>query len=591
MGDASPHPPRLGRADRIVAYRPRLAALAGLALGLVIIHLGLFGGEPLVPLQQRAADGTVAILLLAMIRRLHAHFLHRGAAWGLSPAYEALLWVLAGASVIAPVAAVLRLTGVAEALSLASLSILTKLAVVYVAIRVSSRIRRIILAADAARLVVPASAAVVLSFGLVITFGAMLLSLPSATADGVPARPVDALFTATSASCVTGLIVKDTPRDWSLFGQIVILVLIQVGGLGTMTMASVLRLLTQRRSTVLQRLVLRDTVAPGAADVLHVVRRVVYFTLLCEGLGALLLWWRWAAAGRPVARAAYEGLFHGVSAFCNAGFSLFSTSLEHWVADPVVNLVVGGLIVLGGIGFPVVMDLAHWARVHLAHGRCRISLHTDVALQTTALLLVVGFALFLILEWDAAFRDLPPAGKCLAASFASITPRTAGFDTVPPAESSLPSQWTTMALMFIGASPGSTGGGIKTVTAAVLTLLVFGMARGRRRLHTGHRSVGEVTRHRAFAIAALMACAAFLVTFGLALTEQSDLATLLFEALSALGTVGLSLGVTSLLSTAGRLILTLAMYAGRVGPLTLALAVPPARPVAVEYPEEDMMVG
>jgi len=206
-------------------------------------------------------------------------------------------------------------------------------------------------------------------------------------------------------------------------------------------------------------------------------------------------------------------------------------------------------------------------------------------------LIVAGIALFVVLEWDAAFGNLAPQGKLLAATFASITPRTAGFDTVAPSKFSLASQWITMALMFIGASPGSTGGGVKTTTLAVLSLLVIGMARGERRVNAMRRSIGEMSRHRAFAIMAMMGSAAFLATFTLATTERSDLAKVLYEVLSALGTVGLSLGITPLLSTVGRLIITLLMYLGRVGPLTLALAVAPSKPSAIEYAQEDVMVG
>ncbi|MCD6351025.1 MAG: Trk family potassium uptake protein, partial [Armatimonadetes bacterium] len=385
--------------------------------------------------------------------------------------------------------------------------------------------------------------------------------------------------------------VLDTPKDWSLFGQIVILILLQIGGLGTMTMASVLRMLAQGRSSVVQRLAVQDTVAPGAADVVGVVRRIVLFTLLCEGLGAMLLTWRWASQGVATGRAVWLGLFHSVSAFCNAGFSLFSNSLENYAGDAVVTGVVGLLIILGGLGFPVMLELAHWARSQLRARRVRLSLHSQVVLLSTLLLLLLGFALFLLVEWDGAFGSLAPQEKLLAAAFASITPRTAGFDTVAPANFSLASKWVMMALMFIGASPGSTGGGIKTATAAVLLVVVISMARGRQRVHLLHRTVGEGTRHRAFAIAALMAAAVFGVTFALALTERADLSTVLFEVFSALGTVGLTLGLTPMLSTAGRLIISLAMYMGRVGPLTLALAVPPARPSAVEFPQEEMMVG
>lgn len=576
---------------RILAYRPTLAILAGLALGLIIVHLGLFGQQPVVPVAQRLADAAVIAPLLLAMRRLRKHLTAQDMTWNIGTAHEALVWVLAAASLMAPAAALLGFRSVSAMLSGALLSLFTKVVVVYAGIRLSSRLHERTLV-GALRLPVPAASAVVISFGLLIVAGAILLSLPVASSpESRSARPVDALFTAASASCVTGLIVRDTPRDWSLFGQLVILLLIQIGGLGTMTMASVLRMFSQRRSTIIERLVVQDTVAPGASDVARVVRLIVGFTFLCESVGALLLAYRWILAGHGVARSLYEGVFHAISAFCNAGFSVFSNNLEDWAADPIVSLTVCVLIVVGGIGFPVVLDLAHCLRSRRLGRRVQLTLHSRLALLTTALLIVAGIALFVVLEWDAAFGNLAPQGKLLAATFASITPRTAGFDTVAPSKFSLASQWITMALMFIGASPGSTGGGVKTTTLAVLSLLVIGMARGERRVNAMRRSIGEMSRHRAFAIMAMMGSAAFLATFTLATTERSDLAKVLYEVLSALGTVGLSLGITPLLSTVGRLIITLLMYLGRVGPLTLALAVAPPKPSAIEYAQEDVMVG
>ncbi len=591
--ERQPRAPRLGRASRILAYRGRLAGLAALSVGLVVVEIGLFGHSPFVPAAQRMVDFVVAGLLLAMLHRLNRHMAARGAAPVVNVPEEALLWVLLGAAALAAVLDFAGAETAARVLSVSSLSLFTKAAVAYESLKVAVALPRFVLAGRVARLGVSPAAAVALSFALLIAAGTILLSIPQATAGGRLTKPVDALFTAASASCVTGLIVHDTPTHWSLFGQLVILGLLQIGGLGTMTMATVMRLLLRRRTPVLTRFALRDTLAPLATgDLAHLAVRIVQFTLMCEGVGAAVLTLWWWAGGMKLHRAAYSAVFHAVSAFCNAGFSVFSNSLEDFAGDPVVNIVIGGLIIVGGLGFPAVADMYHFFRDLRAGRRPHLALHTRLVLVTTAVLLAAGFAFFALVEWNGAFAGRPAGQKLWAAVFASLTPRTAGFDTVPPAKFSVASQLVTIALMTIGASPGSTGGGIKTTTAALLLILIVAMARGQRSVHIARRSVAEATRHRAFAIAGLMVSALFLVTLGLCITERGvDLAKALFEAASALGTVGLSLGLTPYLSTLGRLLITVAMYVGRVGPLTLALAILAPRREVVEYPHEDVMVG
>ena len=585
--------PRLGRASRILAYRGRLAGLAALGIGLVVVEIGLFGHAPIVPPAQRLVDALLVALLLAMLHRLNQHMAARGAPPVMHVPEEALLWVLLGGAALAPIFHTVGMDTPSRVLSVASLSLFTKAAVAYEGLKVASALPRAVLAGRVARLGVSPAAAVALSFALLIAAGTILLSIPAATASGRLTKPVDALFTATSASCVTGLIVHDTPTHWSLFGQLVILALLQIGGLGTMTMAAVMRLLLRRRTPVLTRFALRDTFAPlGTGDLAHLALRIVQFTAICEGLGAALLTLRWWAEGMSWAQAAYRGLFHSISAFCNAGFSVFSNSLEDYAADPVVNIVVGGLIIVGGLGFPAVADIYHFFRDLRAGRRAHLALHTRLVLITTAVLLAGAFVFFVLVEWNGAFAGRPPAERMWAALFASITPRTAGFDTVVPAKFSVASQFVTIALMTVGASPGSTGGGVKTTTAALIVVLILAMARGERTLHMARRSIGEETRHRAFAIFGLMLAALFAVTLILCLTEPGvDLNAAMFEAASALGTVGLSLGLTKYLTTAGRLVITAAMYVGRIGPLTLALAILAPRRHVVEYPREEVMVG
>ncbi len=588
--------------------RKRLVALAMVSLAIALLQVATMGGRPYAPALLRLADLILLGAALAVAYRVNSLFIRRARPAPVRDPEVALLWVLAGATALAlvarPVASLLALAGAAsdtlrllgDILGLNMLSLIAKLALVYVSLRAGAVVLAAMTPGRLPRLAFPPAAAVALSFAIMILLGAALLSLPFATALGQPPDPLDALFTATSASCVTGLIVQDTPSYWSTFGHIVILVLLQIGGLGTMTLAAVLRLLLRRRLTVLEQLAVRDTIGPpGLADIVRVVRRIILFTVVCEIIGAALLASRWWAksAVMPAGYAAWIGLFHSVSAFCNAGFSLFSTSLEHYVGDLFTVAVIGGLIIIGGLGFPVIIDVARWLKaVHLRRRRF-LTLHSRLVIVTTALLLTIGFAALLVLEWDGAFSDLPPATKVLAAAFAAITPRTAGFDTVPPARFTTAGKLLTIILMFIGASPGSTGGGIKTATFAVLALLIWVMSRGQEDIYVFRRSLGEGSRHRAFAIAGLMTCAVFALTLTLCITEagKADFIDILFEAVSALGTVGLSCGVTRTLSAAGKLAIIVAMYVGRVGPLTLALSIAPRRRPPFRFPAEDVMVG
>lgn len=436
--------------------------------------------------------------------------------------------------------------------------------------------------------------AIALGFVLLILLGTLLLMLPISSVDRVWTDPLSALFTATSAVCVTGLVVVDTATYWSLFGQLVLLLLIQTGGLGLMTVATLFSLAMRRRIGLAERSLLQESVASlTIGGVVRLTRRILLGTLLFEGTGALLLSVRFVPR-YGVVRGVYMGVFHSVSAFCNAGFDLMGRpdapyiSLVEYATDPLVSLTVCGLIVIGGLGFIVWDDLVR----HRLHWR-RYLLHTKLVLLSTAVLIALPTLLFLVLERTDTIRDMSPGGRVLACLFSAITPRTAGFNTLDTAALGDGSKLLTMLLMLVGGSPGSTAGGIKTTTLAVL--LLSAAASLRRSHDTGvfgrrfeqeavHRASSVLTVYLGMAMAAtLFICAA---QPHLALTD------VLFEVFSAVDTVGMSTGVTRELSSASRVVIVALMYCGRVGSLTLALMFTERRrPPAVQQPAEKILVG
>ncbi|ADU50944.1 potassium uptake protein, TrkH family [Thermaerobacter marianensis DSM 12885] len=435
-----------------------------------------------------------------------------------------------------------------------------------------------------------------LGFAGVILLGSVLLSLPVAWEPGQRVGYLDALFTATSAVCVTGLVVVNTAETFSTFGEMVILALIQVGGLGVMTMSTLFALLVGKRITFRERLIIQE--AWGQLSPAGMVRLVQYVTLVSvafEAAGTLLLtlYW-WQAYDMPFGLALYRGFFHAVSAFNNAGFDVFDSrrpSLERFAGDPVVTLVIGGLIIAGGLGFTVLADLGR----RLRHRRHRLSLHTRLVLWTTAALLVAGTVLVAVAEWSnpATLGSLPVDRKLWAAFFHAITPRTAGFNMLPMAELTSLTVLTTILLMFVGGSPAGTAGGIKTTTLALLLATVRATIRGEDELVLMDRRVPTLTAAKALALAVLGAGLVLVVTMGMLLWDHHPLTATLFEAVSAFGTVGLSLGITPDLAPVSKVLILLTMYAGRVGPLTLAVALTRRgrRPPAVRYPEERVLVG
>ncbi len=426
----------------------------------------------------------------------------------------------------------------------------------------------------------------VLGFAGAIMAGALLLQLPWSTADGRGLPLVDALFTATSAVCVTGLSVIYVGTGLSGFGQVVVLLLIQIGGLGIMTLSTMAAVLIGKRIGLAERLTMKEAIGVDElAGLVRLVRVVVMAALAIQGAGAILLTVRFAR-DFPLAQAAWYGVFHAVSAFNNAGLSLFATSLQAYVGDLWVNLVFMALIVLGGIGFYVLADV--WR-----NGR-RLSLHSQLVIWLSAGLILTGMAIILGAEWGnpATLGSLPPGERLLAAAFQSITPRTAGFNTVPIGQFRDGTLLVLIVLMVIGASPGSTGGGIKTTTFWVLLASVHAILTGREEVVVFQRRLSRLATDKALVILVLTLTVLLATTALLTVTEAMPFRDVLFEAVSAFGTVGLSTGITPQLSVLGRLVLPLTMFVGRLGPITVALAVAQRRRVAgVRYPEDRVMVG
>jgi len=421
-------------------------------------------------------------------------------------------------------------------------------------------------------------------------------------ANGPRLAPVDALFTATSATCVTGLVVVDTGSRLSLFGQWVVLVLIQFGGLGIMTFSTVLIMLMTGRFSFIQRSVIQDTFTHSPDTRLpSLVLHVVMFTLVLEAAGAALLFLRFSGMYHP-GRALYLAVFHAISAYCNAGFCLYSQSLMDFSSDPLVSLTVALLIICGGIGFLVMLELKSILfRSQQARRARRISVHSKLVLTLTAILLIVGTMGFLALESNQSMARLSLPAKVLAAFFQAVTARTAGFNTLDFGKMANVTLLFTILLMFIGAASGSTGGGIKVNTLGVLFALSRSRLRGEEATSIFRRTLTAETVGRAISVFVVAVIVIYVATMALTVSELGTtiheesrglFLELLFEVVSAFGTVGLSVGITSKLSTLGKLILVVVMFIGRLGPLSIAVALSGREPRSrIQYAEENVMIG
>jgi trk/ktr system potassium uptake protein len=432
--------------------------------------------------------------------------------------------------------------------------------------------------------------------GLIVA-GTILLVLPISAAAGETVSLLDAFFTATSAVCVTGIVVVDTPNTFSPFGLVVVMLLIQLGGLGYMTISTVVASLLGRSITIQERLTLQE--ALNAQDMEGLVRfagTVLKLTLVFELTGALILAVRWWP--ELGVQSLWYGLFHAVSAFNNAGFALWSDNLMRWRGDLTVNAVITTLIICGGLGFFVLSELTN---VRLR--RITLSLHTKLVLAATSVLLVGGALGIFLLEWSnprtfASGWSLNE--RILAAWFQSVTARTAGFNTMDNGAMTQPALFLTMALMFIGASPGSTGGGVKTTTFSITVAALWATIRGDHEPEVFHRRIPADTVVKAFFVSLIAFLGLNLVAAAVLITERRDLLPTLFETTSAFGTVGLSMGehgsvvsLSGFFSPIGKLLISGMMFMGRVGPLTLAVALAArmSSRAKIRYPEGKVLIG
>ncbi len=430
-----------------------------------------------------------------------------------------------------------------------------------------------------------------ITFLVAIAIGTVLLALPfSHTAGRVGI--LDSLFTATSAVCVTGLVVVDTGSAFNQFGQFVILLLIQIGGLGILTFGTILALATGRQIGVGDRLRVQHQLShEDSGSVIAMVGSIIRIVVIAELAGALVLYIRMAPDEGPI-RGAWFAVFHSVSAFNNAGFSLYEDSLSRYVSDPLVSLTIIVLVIVGGLGFIVITNLM---RFFDRKQRVRLSLHTRMVLSISAVLIVVSTTLYLIFEShrNETFGSLSGPGQILAALFAAVTARTAGFNTVDYAQLSNAALILTMLLMFVGGSSGSTAGGVKTTTLFVLAASVWSVIRGRPDTVVFDRRIPTATVVRAGAVAFGSLSVAVLGIMMLALFEpDASMRDLTFEGFSAIGTTGLSTGITSALSQASQVVIIMLMFLGRIGTISLALAlVRQHRSTSLRYPAEEVVIG
>ncbi len=436
----------------------------------------------------------------------------------------------------------------------------------------------------------------IISFAGVILIGALFLYLPFSASTG-QLRFIDALFTSASAVCVTGLVVIDNGKDLSLLGQVITIFLFQIGGLGIITFSTVFFVLMGRGISFKGREIVQSTfLHTRRRDFFIILKSILFYTFIFESVGTLLLFIRFSM-DFPAGTALYQAIYHSISAFNNCGFSLFSNSLMNYQGDLLVNLTVMGLLVIGGIGFIVQYEVfSKWKGAQR-----RLSLHTKMVLITTAILILVGAFFFYFFERDHLLKDAPLVNTILASLFQSVTPRTCGFNTVDIGGLTNATLLLLIVLMFIGASPGSTGGGVKTTSAALLLLMIWHRLKGNEEVNLFSRTIPREAVSRTLSIIFASAFSISIITSILLVTGSGTLSPLesrhlfveyLFEAVSAFGTVGLSMGATPKLNDIQKGAIILMMFAGRVGPLTLAFSLSRTKGrKGLTYAEEGVMVG
>ncbi|WKY48878.1 TrkH family potassium uptake protein [Eubacteriaceae bacterium ES3] len=412
----------------------------------------------------------------------------------------------------------------------------------------------------------------IFGFAAVILIGAILLALPVSSASGHSPGFLNALFTATSAVCVTGLVVVDTGTFWSVFGKFVIITLIQIGGLGFMSLTTMFFVLAGKRITIKDRLLIQSSInMDSISGIVKFTKYIFFSSIVIELIGALFLSLVFIPEFGLVKGVAYS-IFHAISAFCNAGFDLIGhfRSLTQYVDNALVNFVIGGLIIFGGLGFAVTSDVFYIRKFS------KMTMQAKLVLVITGILFLIGFVFFFIFEFNnpRTMGNLSISGKILASFFQSVSPRTAGFNTIDMSNLTKPSLFLTMLLMFIGASPGSTGGGVKTTTIGIIILTVVSVLNGKKDVVAFKRTITGPAIRRAISVVVIALAIVIVMIFVLLCSEpELSFESIIFEVLSASGTVGLSMGITPHLSISGKLALIVTMFVGRLGPLTVAYAI------------------
>lgn len=431
-----------------------------------------------------------------------------------------------------------------------------------------------------------------MSFVVAILVGTVLLLLPFSTKSGHISF-VDALFTSTSGVCVTGLIVQDTGTYFTPIGQIIIMVLFQLGGLGIMTFSTLILLVAGKKISIKDKIIIQQKFSHTShKDFKSLIRNIFFYTLLIEFVGAISFFIIWHKKF-TVPKAIFNSVFHSISAFCNAGFSLFSDSFLSYRGDTWINVTLILLIVLGGLGFLVLHDVNDIFFGSARRKRIQISLHTKLILTMTFFLIVFSFIFFLLIEWNSSLGNFALKEKIFSSLFQVITARTAGFNTMNLNTLSFAVVFLLISLMFIGASPGSTGGGVKTSTIGVIVTFIRSKIMARNSVSLFYRTLPLELVMKAFMVVSLAIGIIFLSSFVLFLTQPGmSMREVFFEVFSAFGTVGLSLGITPKLSAVGKIVLILTMYIGRIGPLTLLYAFSRQKAYGkFEYVEETVMIG
>jgi trk system potassium uptake protein TrkH len=432
-----------------------------------------------------------------------------------------------------------------------------------------------------------------LSFIGTILIGTFLLMLPVCTHSGENISFVDALFTSTSAVCVTGLIVQDTATYFTPIGQVIILILFQLGGLGIMAFSTLILLVAGRKVSIQDKIIIQsDYHHTAAKNVKSLIKNIFFYTVAIESVGTIFLYLNWYGKF-PGLKGLFYSLFHAISAFCNAGFSVFSDNLESFGSDIWTNVTIMTLIVLGGLGFLVLSESTGFFFRFVRRGQRKMSLHSKLVWIITLLLIIFPFFSFLMIEWSHSLQGFSLKEKILASLFQVITPRTAGFNTMELGSLHPAVIFMLISLMFIGASPGSTGGGVKTSTLGVIFAFIKSRIAARESINIFYRTLSMELVTKAFIVVILSICVISISCAILFLTQPGmSMEETFFEVFSAFGTVGLSLGMTAKLNAVGKVVIVFSMFIGRIGPLTILYVFTREKAFGkFQYVEENVMIG